>query len=61
MRLGLKIIKYNECLKSFVRIWVKHKDGYIHKLQELNARLCAQPLDKQEKGQLIVRLLVTVK
>jgi len=48
MRLGSKTIEHNECLKSFVRIRVKHEDGYIHELRELTARLCAQPLDERE-------------
>ena len=39
MRLGSERIENNECLKSFIRIWMKQDDEYIEELRKLTSRI----------------------
>ena len=39
MRLGSKRIKNNECLKSFIWIWMKQDDEFIKELRKLTSRI----------------------
>ena len=51
MRLGSDKIEMNECLKSFIRIWMKQDDSYITELRRLTNHTTIQaPVDTGFEG-----------
>ena len=44
MRLGSDNVETNECLKSFISIWMKQDDNYITELRRLTDSITLQTL-----------------